>query len=79
LSPEKLAEIACSTFAAAWPLALPLQRLQVLDEILLLLLIELETEQAVVVIDDVEESGEAPVVEEAPLTCVNRPLSGGVR
>ena len=44
-----------------------LERFQVLDQVRFLLFSELEAEQAVVVIDDVEERGEAAVVEKATL------------
>src|SRR5439155_21421223 len=44
-----------------------LQRLQVLDQFAFFLLVQPEPESAVVVLDDVPQGGEAPVVEETAL------------
>jgi hypothetical protein len=60
ISPEKRSDVSGVSFSLARPsCGLPdsLERLQVLDEILLLLFVELEPDEPVVVRDDVEERG----------------------
>ena len=56
-----------------------LQRLQVFDQIVGLFVIQSQPEKAVVVLDDIIERRKAPVMEEATLRMVQRPLSGAVR